>query len=330
MKIRRMGRAGLKVSEICLGTMTFGHQCDEPTSFAILDRAIDAGVNFIDAADVYPVPPSPDTWGRTEEIIGKYLQGKRHRFVLATKCRMRVGTGPNDEGLSRLHILHSVEASLHRLKTDYIDLYQGHSFDPETPQDETLRAFDALVQSGKVRYIGCSNFAAWQLALALGSSTNLGLARYDCVQPRYNILYRDIEAELLPLCRDQGIGVIAYNPLAGGFLSGKYRSPEELPPGTRFTLGKTGELYRERYWQHAQFQAVEKLRAAFTQQGKSLVTAAVAWVLEQPGITSAIVGASRPEQLTESLAAVERTLDDQERELLDLAWYSLPRRDRER
>jgi aryl-alcohol dehydrogenase-like predicted oxidoreductase len=330
MKIRRMGRTGLKVSEICLGTMTFGHQCDEPTSFAILDRALDAGVNFIDAADVYPVPPSPDTWGRTEEIIGNYLQGKRHRFVLATKCRMRVGPGPNDEGLSRLHILHSVEASLRRLKTDYIDLYQAHFFDPETPQDETLRAFDDLVQSGKVRYVGCSNFAAWQLALALGISTNLGLARYDCVQPRYNVLYRDIEAELLPLCRDQGIGVIAYNPLAGGFLSGKYRSPEELPPGTRFTLGKTGELYRERYWQHAQFQAVEKLRAAFTEQGKSLVTAAVAWVLAQPGITSAIVGASRPEQLAESLAGVDRTLDDQERELLDLAWYSLPRRERER
>jgi aryl-alcohol dehydrogenase-like predicted oxidoreductase len=325
-----MGRTGLKVSEICLGTMTFGHQCDEPTSFAILDRALDAGVNFIDAADVYPVPPTPETWGRTEEIVGNYLRGKRDRFVLATKCRMRVGPGPNDEGLSRLHILHSIEASLRRLQTDYIDLYQAHFFDPETPQDETLRAFDDLVRSGKVRYIGCSNFAAWQLALALGISTHLGLARYDCVQPRYNVLYRDIEAELLPLCRDQGIGVIAYNPLAGGFLSGKYRSPEELPPGTRFTLGKTGELYRERYWQHAQFQAVEKLRSAFTEQGKSLVTAAVAWVLAQPGITSAIVGASRPEQLAESLAAVERTLDDQERELLDLAWYSLPRRERER
>jgi aryl-alcohol dehydrogenase-like predicted oxidoreductase len=306
--------------------MTFGHQCDEKTSFAILDRAIEAGVNFIDTADVYPVPPSPDTWGRTEEIVGNYLHGKRDHFVLATKCRMRVGPGPGDEGLSRRHILDAVEKSLKRLRTDYIDLYQTHSFDPETPQDETLRALDDLVRMGKVRYLGCSNFAAWQVALALGISAGLGLARYDCVQPRYNLLYRDIEAELLPLCRDQGLGVIAYNPLAGGFLSGKYQTLDRLEPGTRFALGKTGELYRERYWHQAQLEAVEQLRAAFAPQGKSLVTAAIAWVLTQPGITSAIVGASKPEQLDQSLPAVDWTLDDQERELLDLAWYTLPRR----
>jgi aryl-alcohol dehydrogenase-like predicted oxidoreductase len=310
--------------------MTFGHQCDERTAFAILDQATSAGVTFIDTADVYPVPPSPETAGRTEEIIGTWLQGKRDRFVLATKCRMRVGHGPNDEGLSRKHILKAVEDSLRRLRTDYIDLYQSHSFDPETPQEETLRAFDDLVRQGKVRYVGCSNFAAWQVALALGTSDRLGLARYDCLQPRYNLLYRDIEAELLPLCRDQGLGVIAYNPLAGGFLSGKYRSPEELPPGTRFTLGKTGELYRDRYWQKAQFQTVEQLRQFFAGRGKSLVTAAVAWVLAQPGITSAIIGASKPEQLQESLAAVDCTLDQAELEMLNLAWYALPRRQVER
>ena len=325
MEIRRLGRTGLKVTNVCLGTMTFGHQCDEATSFAILDRSADAGVTFLDTADVYPVPPSPETAGRTEEIVGQWLQGRRDRFVLATKCRIRVGREINDEGLSRRHILRAAEASLRRLRTDYIDLYQAHSPDPDTPLEESLRAFDDLVRQGKVRYVGVSNYPAWQVALGVGVCERLGLARLDCVQPRYNLLYRDIEAELLPLCRDQGIGVIAYNPLAGGFLTGKYRSLEAPPPGTRFTLGKTGDLYRERYWQQAQLEAVEQLRRFFEPRGKSLVKVAVAWVLAQPGITAAIVGASRPEQLDESLAAADVKLDEQEREACNLAWFSLPR-----
>ena len=325
MNFRRLGRTGLKVSEICLGTMTFGHQCDEKTSFAILDRAAEQGVTFIDTANVYPVPPAPETAGRTEEIVGAWLEGKRDRFVLATKCRMRVGNGPNDQGLSRLHILKAVEDSLRRLRTDFIDLYQTHSVDPETPQEETLRALDDLVRQGKVRYIGCSNYPAWQLALVLGISEKQGWARFDCVQPRYNLLHRDIETELLPLCRDQGVGVIVYNPLAGGFLSGKYRNIEAPVPGTRFTLGKTGELYRERYWHQAQLEAVDQLRTLFEPRGRSLVTVAIAWVLTQPGITSAIVGASRPEQLDQSLAAVNFPLEAGEMEACDLAWYSLPR-----
>jgi aryl-alcohol dehydrogenase-like predicted oxidoreductase len=325
MKTRRLGRTGLKVSEVCLGTMTFGHQCDERTSFAILDRAAEAGVTFLDTADVYPVPPSNETAGRTEEIVGKWLAGRRDRFVLATKCRLRVGPGPNDEGLSRVHILKAVEDSLRRLGTDFLDLYQAHSPDPDTPLEETLRAFDDLVRQGKVRYVGVSNYPAWQVALALGICARHDLARIDCVQPRYNLLYREIEAELLPLCRDQGLGVIAYNPLAGGFLSGKHRALEAPTPGTRFSLGKTGELYRERYWHQAQLDAVEKLRQLFEPRGKSLVTAAVAWVLQQPGITSAIVGASRPEQLAASLAAVDFTFAADERELCDLAWFTLPR-----
>ena len=231
MQLRRLGRTGLKVTEICLGTMTFGHQADEATAVAILDKAAGAGVNFIDTADAYPVPPDPSTAGRTEEIIGRWLQGRRHQFVLATKCRIRVGTGPNDEGLSRRHILRAVDDSLRRLGTDYIDLYQAHAPDPETPLEETLRAFDDLVRSGKVRYIGCSNYPAWQVALGLGISERHDWARFDCVQPRYNLLFRDIEAELLPLCRHEGLGVIAYNPLAGGFLSGKYRSLDAPPRG---------------------------------------------------------------------------------------------------
>jgi 1-deoxyxylulose-5-phosphate synthase len=325
MKIRRMGRTGLKVSEICLGTMTFGHQCDEPTSFAIMDKAAEHGITFLDTADSYPVPPTPETAGRTEKIVGNWLKGRRERFVLATKCRSRVGQGANDEGLSRKHILKAAEDSLRRLQTDYVDLYQAHAPDPETPLEESLRAFDDLVRQGKVRYVGCSNYPAWQVALGLGISAQLGLARFDCVQPRYNLLYREIEAELLPLCRDQGLGVIAYNPLAGGFLTGKYKSLDAPVPGTRFTLGKTGELYRNRYWQQAQLEAVQQLQAFFKPRGKSLVQVAIAWLLAQPGITSAIVGASRAEQLDESLAAVNLTLDAEELEACNLAWYSLPR-----
>lgn len=325
MQIRRLGSTGLKVSEICLGTMTFGHQCDEPTAFAILDKAAGQGVNFLDTADAYPVPPTPETAGRTEEIVGSWLEGRRDNFVLATKCRIRVGPGPNDEGLSRRHILKAAEDSLRRLRTDYVDLYQAHSPDPTTPLEETLRAFDDLVRQGKVRYVGCSNYPAWQVALALGISDRLQLARFDCVQPRYNLLYREIESELLPLCRDQGLGVIAYNPLAGGFLSARYRAQEAAPQGTRFMLGKTGELYRERYWHQAHFEAVQELRRFLEPRGRSIVQVAIAWILAQPGITSAIVGASRPEQLDESLASINVSLNAEELEACNLAWYSLPR-----
>lgn len=325
MKIRRLGRTGLKVTEVCLGTMTFGYQCDEPTSFAIMSKAADHGVNFIDTADVYPVPPSVETSGRTEEFVGNWLKGQRQRYVLATKCRMKVGNEVNDEGLSRRHIFDAIEASLRRLKTDFIDLYQVHSPDPETPLEETMRALEDIVRQGKARYIGCSNFAAWQVALALGVSDKHGWARFDCVQPRYNLLYREIESELLPLCRDQGVGVIAYNPLAGGFLTGKYQKLGPPPEGTRFSLGKTGELYRERYWQEAQLNAVQELKDLIQSRGKSLLQVAVAWVLAQPGITSAIVGASKPQQLDESLAAVKLTLEEDELRACDEAWWKLPR-----
>lgn len=326
MKTVRMGRTGLKVTEICLGTMTFGYQCDEKTSFAIMNKASEGGVTFIDTADVYPVPPSVETAGRTEEIVGRWLKGKRERFVVATKCRMKVGPNANDEGLSRKHILKAVDISLRRLQTDYIDLYQPHSFDPETPLDETMRALGDVVRSGKVRYLGCSNFPAWMIALSLGISAAHGWARFDCVQPRYNLLHRDIEAELLPLCRDQGIGVIAYNPLAGGFLTGKYQSLDAPPPEkTRFSLGKTGDLYRERYWQHAQLEAVKELQAFFEPRGKTLLQASIAWVLAQAGMTSAIIGASKPEQLDASLGAANVTLDAEEMDACNRAWYHLPR-----
>jgi aryl-alcohol dehydrogenase-like predicted oxidoreductase len=326
MKIVRMGRTGLKVSEICLGTMTFGYQCDEKQSFAIMNKATELGVTFLDTADVYPVPPSVETAGRTEEIVGRWLKGQRDSYVLATKCRMKVGPHANDEGLSRRHILHAVDASLRRLQTDYIDLYQPHSFDPDTPLEETMRALEDVVRAGKVRYLGCSNFPAWMVALSLGISGANGWARIDCVQPRYNLLHRDIEAELMPLCRDQGIGIIAYNPLAGGFLSGRYQSLEAPPPAmTRFSIGKTGDLYRERYWQKAQLEAVQALQQYFESRGKSILQVAVAWVLAQPGMTSAIIGASNAEQLDASIGAVNLTLDQKEKDACNRAWYHLPR-----
>ncbi len=328
MKIKRMGRTGLKVSEMCLGTMTFGHQCDQPTSFGILDTAWEGGINFIDTADAYPIPVDNNTVGATEVIIGNWFQahpGRRHETILATKCHAKMSDAPNDVGGSRRHIMDAVEASLRRLQTDFIDLYQMHNFDANTPLDETLRALDDLVRSGKVRYIGCSNYRAYPLAKALWTSDKLGIARYDCIQPRYNLLFRDIESDVLPLCRDEGIGVIAYNPLAGGFLTGKHKREAGPETGTRFALGASGELYRRRYWQDAQFEAVDRYKDFFEKRGKSLVQVAVAWMLAQPTVTSAIIGATSPEQLKESLPATGLPLDAEEMQFLDTLWYDLPR-----
>ncbi len=327
MKIKQLGRTGLKVSEICLGTMTFGNQADEATSFAIMDVADQAGITFIDTADVYPLGGDLSMVGSTEEIVGRWIKerGARERIVLATKCRGAMGPGSNEQGLSRKHIIKACEDSLRRLQTDYIDLYQSHAFDPETPIEETLRAFDDLVRDGKVRYVGCSNYPAWQLAEALWTSDRRNLARYDCVQPRYNILFRMIEDELLPLCRAHGIGVIAYNPLAGGMLTGRYRTMRQPSESNRFGLKNSGELYRRRYWNDAIFEVVDALSGFLTPRGKSLTHVALAWTLAQPGITSAILGASRPEQLEDSLQGVDLTLDEAEQRACDDAWYSLPR-----
>jgi aryl-alcohol dehydrogenase-like predicted oxidoreductase len=325
MKIKRLGRSGLKVSEICLGTMTFGNQCDEPASSAIMDKAFDYGVTFFDTADVYPIGGTQESKGRTEEYIGNWLKGRREQIVLATKFFGQMGAGPNDLGGSRKHIFQAVEASLRRLQTDYIDLYQMHFPDFETPLDETLRALDDLVHSGKVRYIGCSNYPAWWLVKALWTSDKLGLARFDSVQPRYNVLFRHIEAELLPLALDQGIGVISYNPLAGGVLTGRYQAGQSVQEGTRFALQNAGQLYRARYWQEAQMQAVDQLKQLCDERKVPMTQVALAWVLAQPAITSAIVGASKAEQLDQSLPAVELTLDEQLLAACDDIWYQLPR-----
>jgi aryl-alcohol dehydrogenase-like predicted oxidoreductase len=327
MHHRALGGSGLKVSEICLGTMTFGYQCDEPASFGILDRAAELGVDFLDTADCYPIPLTLETAGRTEEILGRWLRGKRDRFVLATKCFFPMGPGPNDRGSSRMHVMQAAEASLKRLQTDVIDVFQVHAFDPETPLEETLRALDDLVRSGKVRYVGCSNFRAWELARALGVSERLALSRFDSVQPRYNVLHREIETELLPLCRAEGVGVIVFNPLAGGLLTGKHAPGAPPAPDSRFgdRLGATADTYRRRYWQDDALAEVAALKAYFERRGKRLASVAVAWVLQQPGISAAIVGASRKEQLEDTLRAAEVRLDDEEKAALDEVWFRLPR-----
>ena len=309
MRHVRLGRTGLAVSRLCLGTMTFGLQCDEVASRAILDRAAAGGITFLDTADVYPVGGGFDTVGRTEEILGRWLEGRRRDFVVATKCGGAMSDRPWDRGASRKHILDAIDGSLRRLRTDYVDLYQLHHPDPATPMDESLRALDDVVRAGKARYVGGSNFHAYKIARALGRSEALAVARFDSVQPRYNLLFRQIERELLPLCREEGIGVIPYNPLAGGFLSGKHRRESGPTPGTRFTLGSAAGRYQERYWHEREFATVEALRPLAAAAGLSPTRLALAWVLAEPAITAPIVGASRPDQLDDAIAATEKPLD---------------------
>ena len=313
----RFGRTGLQVSRLCLGTMTFGLQCDEVASFAILDAAAEAGITFLDTADVYPLGGTPETAGRTEEIVGKWLRGKREQFIVATKCSGKMGLKAWQQGTSRKHVLSAIDASLKRLGTDYVDLYQVHHHDPLTPTDETLEAFDAVVRSGKARYIGCSNYHAFRVARALGRSEALNLARFISVQPRYNLLFRQIERELLPLCQEEGLAVMPYNPLAGGLLTGKHKRSTPPPQGSRFTLGTAGSMYSERYWKDREFDAVEALVKLAGENGIEVTTLAMAWVLANPAVTTPIVGASKASQIKANVAAVELKLDPAVKEKLD-------------
>jgi 1-deoxyxylulose-5-phosphate synthase len=297
--------------------MTFGLQCDEPTSVAILDRAAEGGIDFLDSSDAYPLGGDLSTRGTTEEILGRWLRGKRDRFIVATKCFAPTGPAPFDGGNSRKHIMSAVDASLRRLQTDYIDLYQLHGYDRQTPIDETLAALDDLVHQGKVRYVGVSNFLTYQLVRAVGRTETLGLTRIDCVQPRYNLLFRQIEREMLPYCREDGVGVIPYNPIAGGLLSGKHSRANPPPEGTRFTLGTAAQNYQERYWHEREFDTVEALSALAEDAGVNLVTLSVAWVLANRTITAPIIGASNPRQLDSSLAAADYVIADDLKQRLD-------------
>jgi aryl-alcohol dehydrogenase-like predicted oxidoreductase len=317
----RLGRTGLTVSRLALGTMTFGLQTDETVSHQILDKAADAGINFLDTADVYPLGGTVETTGRTEEIIGNWLEKQgpagRRRFVVATKAVNKVGPNPWDQGASRKHLLDAIDLSLKRLKTDHVDLYQLHMDDRETPLEESLEALDIIVKSGRARYIGVSNFLAYRLARALGKSELHKLTRYVSVQPRYSLLFREIERELLPLASEEGLGVIPYNPLAGGLLTGKYKAGAKPEDNTRFTLGTAGGMYQDRYWNERSFNTVTQLHKLADEAGVPLATLAVAWVMANPLITAPLLGASRPEQLDATIAAAEYTIEPGLKQKLD-------------
>lgn len=309
MQFTRFSRTGLSVSRLCLGTGTFGKQTNEAESFRIFDTAADAGVNFIDTADIYPGGAGPDEVGSAEEITGRWLKGKRSRFILGTKAGGPTGPSPWDQGSSRKHLLDAIDASLRRLNTDYVDLYQLHIDDAATPLDETVEALDVIVRSGKARHVGVSNFLAYRLARAIGRQDTLRLARFVSVQPRYNLLFREIERELLPLAQEENLAVIPFNPLAGGLLSGKYRH-DQTPDKGRFSaeVGQFGAMYRARYWHQREFATIEQLRAIASEAGEPLPKLAVAWIMANPAITSVILGASRTAHLTDTLAAASYSI----------------------
>ena len=309
MEYRRLGHTGLKVSALCLGTMQFGWTADEAMGFKVMDAFVEAGGNFIDTADVYSRWVEGNPGGVSEEIIGRWMKarGNRGEIVLATKVRGRMWNGPNGEGLSRAHIMRACDDSLRRLQTDYIDLYQTHAFDAETPIEETMEALTDLVRAGKVRYLGCSNYPAWRLALALGASARLHLARYDSLQPHYNMAHRDeFERELQELCVDQGIGVIPYSPLAGGFLTGKYQRGQDVPDSQR------AEGIQKRYFNERGWATIDALQAVAGEHNAEPAQVALAWLLAQPAVTSPIVGANAPEQLQTSLGALTLDLSEEQ------------------
>lgn len=315
MEYRKLGRTGLKVSELCMGTMQFGWTADEALSHQILNQAFEAGINFIDTADIYSRWAEGNPGGVSETIIGNWMKKfnvPRDQVVIATKVRGEMGDGPNDQGLSRAHILNAVDASLQRLGMDYIDLYQTHWYDDEVPIDETLTVLDDLVRQGKVRYIGASNYPAWRLMRALWTSDLRGIARYDSLQPHYNLLQREeFERELADVCRTYGLGVIPYSPLAGGFLTGKYRKDDSLPESAR------AEDTKNRYCNEHGWSILEALDSIVNNRGKSVSQIALAWHLSNPVITSPIIGPRTLEQLTDNLGAAGFRLTGEEMEQLN-------------
>lgn len=308
-----LGKSGLQVSELCLGTMTFGRETDEVTARTMIDLFLEAGGNFVDTADVYG-----KTSGLSENIVGRALKERRSKVILATKVNFPTGPGPNDRGLSRVHIMQAVEASLRRLQTEYIDLYYVHCWDGKTALEETLLTLNNLVESGKVRYLGVSNFTAWQLMKALSISEKWGWSKFICLQPQYSLVVRDIEREILPLCREEGLGVVVWGPLGGGFLSGKYRRGEKPPEESR--IARAEETWEEAWSRRAtekNFRILDVVGKIASSRDKSYAQVALAWVRSQPGITSPIIGARTPEQLKDNLGSVGWGLTSEELEALD-------------
>jgi aryl-alcohol dehydrogenase-like predicted oxidoreductase len=325
MQFTKFGQTGLTVSRMILGTGTFGKQTDEKEAHRMLDRAAEAGISFIDTADVYP--PGAEAGG-AEIITGHWLSNKRAKFILATKGGGKMGPAAWDAGSSRKHLLDAIDASLRRLNTDYVDLYQLHLDDPVTPIDEMVGAMDTTLRSGRARYIGASNFLAYRLAKALGRQDALKLTRFVSAQPRYNLLFREIERELFPLVQEEGLAAISFNPLAGGLLSGKYKH-SDTPERGRFSaeLGGFGEAYHARYWHEREFETVARIQEIARHHGTPITTLSVAWVLANPAITSVILGASRVEQLTDTLAAADCKLDSTLKTRLDEASIEFRRGD---
>jgi aryl-alcohol dehydrogenase-like predicted oxidoreductase len=318
MEQRILGQTGLQVSALCLGTMQFGWTADEADAQRVLSAAYEAGVNFFDTADIYSRWADGNPGGVAEQIVGRWIKQNnipRDRIILATKVRGNMGGGPENEGLARAHIQKSVENSLRRLQTDYLDLYQAHWPDEKTPIEETLRAFDELMKQGKVRFIGASNYAAWELMQALWASDRNGLARYDSLQPHYNLVHREeFERELASVCKTYNIGVIPYSPLAGGFLTGKYR--RNLTPNSA-RAGGAKRYLTERNWS-----LLEQMDTLAKEKRANLSQIALAWLLADPLITSPIIGANSPEQLMENIGALDVHLTPEEKSALDqvTAW----------
>lgn len=306
MNYKKLGRTGVKVSPLCLGTMQWGWTTDEKNAFAVMDAFVEAGGNFIDTADVYSRWAKNNPGGVSEEVIGRWMKerGNRSQVILATKLRGPMGQGPNDQGLSRKHVFDAVEASLRRLQTDYIDLYQSHSPDLDTPIEETLQAFDDLQRAGKVRYVGASNYVAWQLMEALWSADVNKTVRYDSLQPHYNLVNRnEFERELKAVCEKYEIGVIPYSPLAGGFLTGKY-DRDKMPESDR------AEGIKNRYTNESGWRTLDAVRTVASETGSTPIAVSLAWLLAQPVITAPIIGANSVEQLQPSLAALELKLSE--------------------
>jgi aryl-alcohol dehydrogenase-like predicted oxidoreductase len=305
MKYRYVGKTGLRVSRVCLGAMTFGNKewgCDKKTSIMVIHRFLDVGGNFIDTADMY-------SNGNSEIILGEALQSKnRDDIVLATKCFFRTRPTPNARGLSRKHIIEACEASLKRLNTDYIDLYQIHGPDPFTPFEETMRALDDLVRHGKARYIGCSNLYAWQIMKANCVSARMNLERLCCAQHQYNLIIRDVEMEILPACEDQGMGFICWSPLGAGMLTGKYKKTDRPEPGTRIAL--TAKFTVPRFWHERGFHIIEEVIAAAKDAGKTAAQVALSWLLHDRRVTSVIIGARNIKQLEDNLMVGDWDLPD--------------------
>ena len=308
MKYRLLGRTGLQVSEICLGTIMFGGRTDEAHSIEIISKAIDSGINFIDTADIYNA-------GMSEEITGRAIADRRDQVILATKGRNPMGEGVNDKGTSRGYLMRALEESLRRLGTDHIDLYYVHSPDYDTPMEETLRALDDMVRSGKVRYIACSNFRAWYLALALGISDKNGLERFSCLQPRYNIVNRDIEVEVLPLCRDQQLGVVSYSGLARGILTGKYATFGEYPEGSRASLDDPRMVQAE--LREASIVVSQQIKEHCDGRGTPCSHFALAWCLANPILTSVIIGPRTMEQFDDNLGCLDVEWTDEDEAVVD-------------